>query len=80
MGPLPDPARRWIFRYAQGISQYPPGHDDRLAAIETALRAMPGLVLAGNSYRGISVNLCIVQALQAAARLTRPDSAAPCAC
>jgi oxygen-dependent protoporphyrinogen oxidase len=69
MGPLPAPERVWIFRYPEGISQYPPGHEDRLSAVEVALRTMPGLVLAGNSFRGISVNLCVVQARQAAARL-----------
>ena len=69
LGPIPDPERVWIFPYPQGISQYPPGHDDRVEALERQLADWPGMHVAGNSFRGISVNCCIVQAKEAAARL-----------
>ncbi len=73
IGALPDPARVWIFRYPDGISQYPPGHNHRLEALSKILSTMPGLYVAGNSYQGISVNLCVVQALAAAQRLAAAD-------
>jgi len=79
MGKLPEPDRWWIFRYTEGISQYPPGHLARLAAARLALSCdLPGVVLAGSSFEGISINLCVVQAGRAAAELTesrrlRPD-------
>jgi oxygen-dependent protoporphyrinogen oxidase len=44
-----------IYRYADGMPQYTLGHLGRLAAIEQELRALPGLVLAGQSYRGIGI-------------------------
>ena len=65
-GPLPAPTRKFIFRYEEGIAQYPPGHEDRLAALARVCGTMPGLHLAGSSFRGISVNLCVVQAERAA--------------
>lgn len=69
LGPVPDPVQVHVFRYLQGISQYPPGHAARLDALDTAMAAVPGLYAAGNSLRGISVNLCIVQAEAVAARI-----------
>ncbi len=69
LGKVPEPARRWIYRYPEGISQYPPGHEDRLKALEMVTGRIPGLFLAGNSFRGISVNLCIVQAREVADKL-----------
>jgi oxygen-dependent protoporphyrinogen oxidase len=56
------PVRHWIFRHRRGIPQYETGHRRRLAAILRALRPHPGLTLAGNSYRGISVNAVIHEA------------------
>ena len=70
-GRLPAPSRRFIFRYEEGIAQYPPGHEDRLAALARACRTLPGLHLAGSSFRGISVNLCVVQAERAAEAIAR---------
>lgn len=69
LGTLPLPDKHWIFRYPNGIAQYPPGHGDRLKALSLILDTMPGLCVAGNAYEGISVNLCIVQAKKAAKRL-----------
>ncbi len=51
-----------VFHHRIGIPQYTVGHLDRLGAIERRLQVHPGLFLAGNSYRGISVNACIEDA------------------
>jgi len=51
-----------LVRHWRGIPQYTIGHQARLDRIETALAAHPGLFLAGNSYRGVSINACIEDA------------------
>ncbi len=51
-----------IIRHRRGIPQYTVGHLDRLARIDARLRAHPGLYLAGNSYRGVSINSCVAEA------------------
>jgi len=68
LGADPDPDRVWVIRHQAGITQYEMGHLERVAAAETAARAA-GLELAGSSYRGVSVNDCITQAREAAARI-----------
>ncbi|MDD2272271.1 MAG: protoporphyrinogen oxidase [Desulfuromonadaceae bacterium] len=55
-----------IFRHPQAIPQYTVGHNDRLQALEQALKAYPGLILTGNSYRGIGLNDCVAAAERAA--------------
>ena len=49
-------------RHTRAIPQYVLGHADRLAAIDARLREIPGLFLAGNSYRGIAINSCLAEA------------------
>jgi protoporphyrinogen/coproporphyrinogen III oxidase len=51
-----------IIRHPRGIPQYTRGHGARLQRIDTLLQAHPGLFLAGNSYRGVSINSCIDEA------------------
>jgi len=51
-----------VVRHGRGIPQYTIGHAARLARIEARLREHPGLILAGNSYRGVSINACIEDA------------------
>jgi oxygen-dependent protoporphyrinogen oxidase len=51
-----------VFRHRRGIAQYTIGHAARLARIESRLREYPGLFLAGNSYRGVSISACIEDA------------------
>ena len=49
-------------RHPRAIPQYVLGHADRLAAIAERMRHLPGLFLAGNSYRGIAINSCLAEA------------------
>jgi oxygen-dependent protoporphyrinogen oxidase len=50
-----------IIRHQRGIPQYTIGHTSRLQRIDVLLQAHPGLFLAGNSYRGVSINSCIAE-------------------
>ena len=56
-------------RHTRAIPQYVLGHADRLAAIDARLRQLPGLFLAGNSYRGIAINSCLAEAPSVAGRV-----------
>jgi oxygen-dependent protoporphyrinogen oxidase len=58
-----------VFRHATGIPQYTIGHGRRLERIEDERRAVPGLFLAGNAYRGIAVNDCIREARRVSAEV-----------
>ena len=64
-----EPTFQRIFRHEKGIPQYTIGHPARLATIGARLEAHPGLQVAGNSYRGISVNHCVEEAPAIADRI-----------
>ena len=64
-----EPEMVHLIRHWRGIPQYTIGHQSRLDRIDTALGAHPGLFLAGNSYRGVSINACIEDAPRIAARV-----------
>jgi oxygen-dependent protoporphyrinogen oxidase len=51
-----------IIRHPRGIPQYVKGHLARVHQIDALLERHPGLYLAGNSYRGVSINSCIAEA------------------
>jgi oxygen-dependent protoporphyrinogen oxidase len=51
-----------VIRHARGIPQYVQGHQARMARLASLLKPHPGLFLAGNSYRGVSINACIADA------------------
>ena len=55
-----------IIRHTRGIPQYVQGHLARLQQIDARLQSHPGLYLAGNSYRGVSINACISDAARTA--------------
>jgi oxygen-dependent protoporphyrinogen oxidase len=54
-----------IYRHPQAIPQYIAGHGKRLASLSQSLEAHPGLILTGNSYRGIGLNDCVAAAHRA---------------
>ncbi len=64
----PDFAR--VYVHEKAIPQYTVGHQGRLENLERLLSRYRGLFLAGNSYRGISVNDCIENAYRLAGELT----------
>jgi oxygen-dependent protoporphyrinogen oxidase len=48
-----------VFIWENAMPQYNLGHPEKLAQIDAALEKHPGLVLAGNGYRGIGIPDCI---------------------
>lgn len=70
MGIRAEPIFHHIQRWQPGIPQYHLGHLERLARIDRDLERHPGLVLGGNSYRGVAMNDCTEQALVIAERLS----------
>jgi oxygen-dependent protoporphyrinogen oxidase len=73
MGIDAEPEFVRVFRHPQAIPQYTVGHGKRLQMLDELLRAHPGLILTGNSYRGIGLNDCVAAAERAA------DEAVACA-
>jgi oxygen-dependent protoporphyrinogen oxidase len=57
-----EPRFALAIRPPRAIPQYVLGHADRLAKVAERLREIPGLFLAGNSYRGIAINSCLAEA------------------
>lgn len=62
MGLSASPLFSRVYRWPLGIGQYRVGHGGRVSRIERRLDALPGLWLAGSSYRGISINSCVEEA------------------
>lgn len=57
------------YRWPKAIPQYNLEHGKRLRGIEQAEHFFKGLVFAGNAYRGVGLNDCIVSANRAATRI-----------
>jgi oxygen-dependent protoporphyrinogen oxidase len=55
-----------IYRWERAMAQPSPGHLDRIARIESLVRQLPGLALAGNYFRGIGVPDCVRTGKEAA--------------
>ncbi len=64
-----------IIRHRRGIPQYTVGHLSRLERIDARLKEHPGLYLAGNSYRGVSINSCVAEAGPLAERILTDEAA-----
>ena len=69
LGGDPEPDFVRIMRHDVAIPQYTLGHLRRLQAIGGAAARWPGLLLAGNGYRGIALNSCVTEARNAVAGL-----------
>ena len=54
-----------VYRHEQAIPQYTVGHGKRLALLARESAKFPGLILTGNSYRGIGLNDCVAAAHRA---------------
>lgn len=71
------PARAQVFRWRRGLPQYVIGHLDRVERIGAALRDLPGLHVAGASYRGVGIPDCIASGWNAADEALRKLRATP---
>jgi oxygen-dependent protoporphyrinogen oxidase len=58
-----------LVRWVAGLPQYLVGHPQRVAAIRSAVDAVPGLAVAGAAYGGVGVPACIRDARRAVAAL-----------
>lgn len=75
LGVVAEPEFVRIYRHGRAIPQYLVGHGERLARIEEAQGALPGLLLTGNAFRGVSLNDCVLNARRIAESLARaPES------
>jgi oxygen-dependent protoporphyrinogen oxidase len=48
-----------VYRWERANAQHEVGHLDRLARIEAAIAAVPGLQLTGSAYRGVGIPDCV---------------------
>lgn len=66
LGVSAAPGLTRVHRWPQGMPQYTMGHPERVARIEAATQALPGLLLAGAAYRGVGLPDCIASGERAA--------------
>jgi oxygen-dependent protoporphyrinogen oxidase len=71
LGLSPDakPLFSRVFRWHLGMPQYTLGHLDRIARIEERCARIPGLAIAGGSYRGVGVPNCIESGERAVSKI-----------
>jgi len=67
-----EPLFARVYKWKSAMAQYSVGHLERLERIERLRRQLPGLALAGNSYRGIGVPDCVRSGRDAAKALVPP--------
>ena len=70
MGISAAPFFQEIIRWDRAIPQYHVGHLERVAWLEERIRKHPGLFLAGNAYRGVSLNDCVEQGGEVAKKVS----------
>lgn len=69
LGVTAEPALWRIHRWPNGMPQYTVGHGERLARMDRCAAMLPGLALAGASYRGVGIPACIASGREAADRV-----------
>lgn len=66
MGISAEPTFVQVFKWEKAICQYTVGHKARLQEINERRVRIPGLFLTGNSYKGIAMNNCTLNAFRTA--------------
>jgi oxygen-dependent protoporphyrinogen oxidase len=69
LNPFAKPLFSRVFRWNLGMPQYTLGHLDRIALIENQCAKIPGLAIAGGSYRGVGVPNCIESGERAVSKI-----------
>lgn len=64
-----EPVDAVVARWGGGLPQYAPGHLDTVAAIESAVAALPGVAVAGATLHGVGIPACVATADAAAERI-----------
>jgi oxygen-dependent protoporphyrinogen oxidase len=54
-----EPAFVRVSRWPRSMAQYTVGHSQRISEIESMLRTIPGVHVAGNGYSGIGISDCV---------------------
>src|SRR5580704_7066233 len=70
MGLSAMPVFSSVARWPNAMAQYTVGHEQRQRQVESIVKGIPGLHLAGNGYRGIGLPDCVKMGKEAAARIT----------
>jgi len=60
-----------VHRWRNSMPQYTLGHEQRVDSIESLVVDLPGIELAGKSYRGVGIPACIHSGRAAARRLLK---------
>lgn len=71
LNPFATPLFSRIYRWHRGMPQYSLGHLDRVVLMEKRSAEIPGLALAGGSYRGVGVPNCIESGERAVSKILR---------
>lgn len=71
LGLRAEPIFARVYKWKSAMAQYSVGHLERLERIERLRQRLPGLMLAGNAYRGIGVPDCVRSGRDAAEALTK---------
>jgi oxygen-dependent protoporphyrinogen oxidase len=69
LGLAVEPLETVVARWGGGLPQYGVGHGERIAALEDAVAAVPGLAVAGAALHGVGVPACLATADAAAERV-----------
>ncbi|MEL6183090.1 MAG: protoporphyrinogen oxidase [Myxococcota bacterium] len=57
-----EPVLEEVIPWPQAIPQYEMGHASRVEAADEVERALPGLFLSGNAFRGVAMLACVAEA------------------
>jgi oxygen-dependent protoporphyrinogen oxidase len=66
-----EPQFTRVFRWERANAQHEVGHLERVAAIERALAAHPGLFVTGSGYRGVGIPDCVADGRATARQVGR---------
>lgn len=75
--PLTQVVDAHVKRWGGGLPQYAVGHVERIARVQAATQALPGLELAGAAYAGVGIPACIGSGRAAAAAVATHLTAVP---
>jgi oxygen-dependent protoporphyrinogen oxidase len=70
LGPLPESQVTVVRRWPRSLPQYGVGHLERMAELDERVKALDGLWLLGNGYRGVGIPDLVRDARAAACQIT----------
>jgi protoporphyrinogen/coproporphyrinogen III oxidase len=70
LGITGEPLLTRVYRFERASAQHEVGHMDRMAAIDRALAARPGLFVTGSGFRGVGIPDCVADARATARKVS----------